>query len=54
MIPSYLLHLLMDWKWVVQLDCLYLLEVVEAGWVVLAEAFGEEGWVEWEPGSVGL
>lgn len=47
------LHLLMDWKWAVQLCCLCLLEAVEAGWVVLAEAFEEEGWVEWEPGSVG-
>lgn len=41
-------------EWVVQLGCLCLLEAVEAGWVVLAEAFEEEGWVEWEPGSVGL
>ena len=54
MIPSYRLHLLMDWKWAVQLGCLCLLEAVEAGWVVLAEVFEEEGWVEWEPGSVGL
>lgn len=54
MIPSYRLHLLMDWKWAVQLGCLCLLEAVEAGWVVLAEVFEEEGWVEWEPGLVGL
>ena len=31
-----------------------LAEAFEEGWVVLAEAFEEEGWVEWEPGSVGL